>query len=972
MHAVVYGALRTAQRPILRSACRVVGGIRRPQLRRSFHRSRILYQLPDETNTPEAGEGNAISETALDDGKLESEPPKVAEVDSESALFKQGKHSKPASGRTRVNRPKKSNGLPPVILPEWFLAKNVKCVEDYDFPTGNTVEGKQNTILKADDTTEVTIQPNDEGPNSSLTTATGSKYLINVDVYKEILATLKAGLSLRPPRNTNKRLLRPNTLLQCPKDSGTYYLDSIVEKIAGELEADLVQIDAQDIAQILGPYVNSENLAWTSSDTSLIGYRSQGLAGKLEEYERDITAQEDGDGMEEDEDALSTYKSGKSPLISSDLSRKLASMFSSKKPGRSGFSTSKYGGGIGETIVKVQMLGDAPTNHQQTSDESGTRWIGLKMKAALNSLIGAADTKRATRKVPEEEKSTESESEAPILARNTIIQLKDYRTINGTDSGPEIIRALKHVIDKRWLDGRNIILVGTTSTEDCGLTRPDIQHLQSDITNAETRTILVPPICEDDQDSSFEIDEKARIRLMNVRHLEDMIKNLADGAHDAPAVVDIEEDLDNATAYSAGIEEAVWTYPRVHRTAVTILGLGNTSKVDGIAFKEAWKLLSSSDEAKFDWGAAELKREDDDVDVMLKDLNESSQQVTSEKIKQIKKSCTVHEKRLLGGVIVPSDIHTTFGDVRAPKDTVEALKTLTNLSLIRPDAFSYGVLATDKIPGLLLYGPPGTGKTLLAKAVAKESGATVLEVSGAEINDMYVGEGEKNVKAIFTLAKKLSPCVVFIDEADAIFAQRSDTKRSGTHRELINQFLREWDGMNNLSAFIMVATNRPFDLDEAVLRRLPRRLLVDLPLEKDREAILKIHLKDEILDESVSLATLAKNTPYYSGSDLKNISVAAAFACIREENEVASKHTGDEPYVYPERRILKKQHFDKALDEISASISEDMSTLAAIRKFDEKYGDRKGRRKKGSGLGFGGTTAPEKDSEGGRVRKVEL
>src|SRR5439155_1821390 len=90
-----------------------------------------------------------------------------------------------------------------------------------------------------------------------------------------------------------------------------------------------------------------------------------------------------------------------------------------------------------------------------------------------------------------------------------------------------------------------------------------------------------------------------------------------------------------------------------------------------------------------------------------------------------------HEKRLLSGVIDPDRIRTTFSDVHAPTETIEALRTLTSLSLLRPEAFRYGVLATDKLPGLLLYGPPGTGKTLLAKAVAKESGATVLEVSGS-------------------------------------------------------------------------------------------------------------------------------------------------------------------------------------------------------------------------------------------------
>ena len=238
----------------------------------------------------------------------------------------------------------------------------------------------------------------------------------------------------------------------------------------------------------------------------------------------------------------------------------------------------------------------------------------------------------------------------------------------------------------------------------------------------------------------------------------------------------------------------------------------------------------------------------------------------------------------------------------------------------------------------------------------------MLEVSGSEVYDMYVGEGEKNVKAIFTLAKKLSPCVVFIDEADAIFGSRGGHANRTSHRELINQFLREWDGMNDLSAFIMVATNRPFDLDDAVLRRLPRRLLVDLPVEKDRESILRIHLKNEVLEGAVSLSDLAKRTPFYSGSDLKNLAVAAALACVREEIDVAGKHPADasEPYKFPERRTLAKRHFDRAMEEISASISEDMSSLAAIRKFDEKYGDRRGRRKKRSGYGFGNTVDAEK------------
>src|SRR5699024_3213488 len=104
----------------------------------------------------------------------------------------------------------------------------------------------------------------------------------------------------------------------------------------------------------------------------------------------------------------------------------------------------------------------------------------------------------------------------------------------------------------------------------------------------------------------------------------------------------------------------------------------------------------------------------------------------------LRKTCNTHEKKLLNGVVDAKSIRTAFSDVHAQPESIVALKTLTSLSLIRPEAFTYGVLSTDKIPGLLLYGPPGTGKTLLAKAVARESGATVLEVSGSDIYDMYV------------------------------------------------------------------------------------------------------------------------------------------------------------------------------------------------------------------------------------------
>ncbi|KAK0100861.1 hypothetical protein ONS95_007308 [Cadophora gregata] len=977
MHAVALNVIRTAHRPISRRACRIVAGCRHPLPHRGFHRSPTSYQIPEDPAAPGTG------------GKAD-QPPNNVEPESEEIKEQDGEEIKPeivdlvapkvknrrtTSGRQRgLLRQKQPEGLPPLVLPEWFWTNNVKLAGDSKKLSGSLAvygalasgdhEGEDGAKLNAEIARQI-VDISDCG----LETTESAKYTIHVDVYREILATLRAGLSLRPPKNSgNLPVPRPVTLLQCPKDGGTFYLDSVIETIASKLHADLIRLDAQDLAQIAGPYVEG-NLAWHWSATSILAYKAHKVAGKLEEYDKELEDENDDvDGAEEEEDASPTPKANGRMSLSDLLKGNLnARSFIPTAPRgfpkhSNGSGSNTIGGHKFDFVTAIGMPGPA----QQPSSQPTDQWSELKMTNLMDTLVDAPNA----RPVPSGFDASVSTS------RPLIVQVRDYKELLGVTEGADLLYKLRTAINKKWQEGRDIILVGTTSSEEGepALSRPDIQHLQSDIVDGEKRTIFVPPDRREHQDIAFETDEKARIRSINVRNVEEMILKLVDGTDHMTPELNIEKDIDSATVFSAGLEDAVWTYARVHRTAMTILGLeNNITSIDGAVFSKALKVLSASDQAKFAWGAAELKSEDDEVELMLSesDLAAAEKKKSKEKLKEIRKKCNQQEAKLLNGVVLASDIRTTFGDIRAPKETVEALKTLTSLSLIRPEAFSYGVLATDKIPGLLLYGPPGTGKTLLAKAVAKESGATVLEVTAADLNDMFVGQGEKNIRAVFTLAKKLSPCVVFIDEADAIFSARGEHNRNA-HREMINQFLREWDGMNDFSAFIMVATNRPFDLDEAVLRRLPRRLLVDLPVEKDREAILKIHLKDEILDDSVSLATLAKDTPFYSGSDLKNLSVAAALACIREENAIAAQHSGDEPYVYPEKRILTKTHFDKAMEEISASISEDMSTLTAIRKFDEKYGDRKGRKKKGPGMGFGGTTIAEKDSEAARVRKMGL
>lgn len=535
--------------------------------------------------------------------------------------------------------------------------------------------------------------------------------------------------------------------------------------------------------------------------------------------------------------------------------------------------------------------------------------------------------------------------------------------------------------------------------------------------------------------------ERHKFRRINLSHIQEMLRSLDPAT--AANISDMEQTRPQFRSWAPIFPESyftrVLTYDEVHRIALTSLGLLITSPTSEAGTSEvvvpqltwahvalAMGLLKASDIAKYTYfnTAAELPKKPHAFKALEAQakaelgartrIDEKSLQ-RQQHLQRIASTATKHEKRLMPGIADPDQIKTTFEQVHVPKETVDSIRTITSLSLLRPEAFSYGILATEKISGALLYGPPGTGKTLLAKAVAKESGSTVLEVSGSQIMDKYVGEGEKNVAAIFSLARKMSPCIVFLDEADAVFASRDAMRERTSHRDILNQFLKEWDGLNDISVFVMVATNRPFDLDDAVIRRLPRRLLVDLPTQADRKEILRIHLKGEQLDDSVDLDDLAKRTPFYSGSDLKNIAVSAALACVKEENEQAaiaaakatletepssslssepttdsststpssdsgptsSSVTSPQPqpspphlvrgqsYTFPEKRTLHARHFDKALQEISASISEDMSSLSAIKKFDEQYGDRKGNKRK-KDFGFG--VLAERNESAARVR----
>lgn len=232
----------------------------------------------------------------------------------------------------------------------------------------------------------------------------------------------------------------------------------------------------------------------------------------------------------------------------------------------------------------------------------------------------------------------------------------------------------------------------------------------------------------------------------------------------------------------------------------------------------------------------------------------------------------------------PSKEKVTFTDVAGAQESKQELSEVVEF-LKYPKKFT---ALGAKIPkGVILYGPPGTGKTLLARAVAGEAGVPFFSISGSEFVEMFVGVGASRVRDLFAKAKKNAPCIIFIDEIDAVGRQRG-AGLGGSHDEreqTLNQILVEMDGFEQgTNVIVIAATNRPDVLDPALLRpgRFDRRIVLDLPDIKDREAILEVHSKGKPLVKEVNLGTIARKTPGFSGADLMNVMNEAAILAARD------------------------------------------------------------------------------------------
>ena len=270
-------------------------------------------------------------------------------------------------------------------------------------------------------------------------------------------------------------------------------------------------------------------------------------------------------------------------------------------------------------------------------------------------------------------------------------------------------------------------------------------------------------------------------------------------------------------------------------------------------------------------------------------------------------------------LFTPDKPHITFANVAGADEAKEDLQEIVEFLKNR---WKFQAVGATVPKGVLLIGPPGTGKTLLARALAGEAGVPFFSISGSEFVEMFVGVGAARVRDLFNEAKRSAPCIIFIDEIDAVGRQRAGAI-PGSHEEreqTLNQILVEMDGFDpNIGVIVLAATNRVDVLDQALLRpgRFDRRVTLDRPDTNGRTAILKIHTAGKAMDKSVDLETIAKETHGFSGADLAELVNEAAILTVRRNKATIGmeefEDSIDRVLAGPERKSLKVKPKDKEL-----------------------------------------------------------
>lgn len=707
MHAIARRALSLRPSRSLIASCRVVAGRRYPFKLRHLSSSALLRSQDDPANTDNPKPQPQTEDTSTDESEKAtagSEVPEAEEASLDPFQRPEEPHNGYGSAARRSGRNRRLKELPPVVIPEWFFRHNA-FLPDEARQVGESLEILKGTITKPPQTT---TEPQSEGqgtahqdslkaapdcsdesqltslevsPQDSKTTepmqeqVIDRRYQLHQDIWNEILATIRTGLSL--PNATYADAFpaaKSHVLLQSPKDGGIYFLDSVVAKAAAAIGADLIRLDAQDIAEIGGDYLG-EGPEITPYTIRSLGYEAQHFVARQDSRATEEDADEEGEEFDDGEDTSSTTPRNNQSLFGIPVSSKINAI-----------PIATLGGSLEDILKSGRLLASAFVPHLRRPDSSAPRlsdnqpfsdpWDDLKLGYVITALLESMHMKAAPPSanyfVPSNEDAIAA-TDSPVTEKTAvdhaikkdplIIHIRDYKEIQATRHGTHVLNKIHHHVRNKRKAGMEVLIVGTVSSADLmpSMSRSGFRTLQAEHEAGPGRTIVVTPPHTTSQDSVFSEDERRRMREINMRHLQDMIRRRSpDSSKTSTLLSQTHLRLDSSLEYSSGLEEFVWSFDRVHRVAVTALGLmGPEDQLTPEIIGKALQLLNSSDEVKFQWATEETEQQMSQHEGQVgrkSPLKAPLGSNSEEKMKKVRKNCNAHEKKLLGGVINPGKL----------------------------------------------------------------------------------------------------------------------------------------------------------------------------------------------------------------------------------------------------------------------------------------------------------------------------
>lgn len=802
-------------------------------------------------------------------------------------------------------------------------------------------------------------------------------YQLHQDIYDEALDLLSA--ALQPPvksatdDSTAKKnppeswITQSSFLIQSPKDGSLEFLDEVVRQVCRDVQADVVMMELDDLEDLCYQFwhesdeVRAVGPKYLTSPLRLVG-EFFGYGKPDEKAKAAVSCILEGPASKRESLADASAKSSADKTAEAETRAAAAAAAIGEKA---------VAGAAGDSVDAADILQAGVKD----AFEAATKILQAAIKEAFASIPKpdtAATTTSDSQQVAEAETSAaeaatkpstaDDKDASPAQPRPLVIL---FRNVEAVGKQTPMQRLVEGVNKVRRESGLPVVVVGTAVSNSSSENRPTTGISKawdglglddSTVINVSPRNTKRASAAMKQHGARARPRVKWRLLRRSIRVTLDQHPTVKfdalypSGPAAGESVVDELEDehrRQTLTDWDDTLSARV-----VRQVSARAVRAGAVTPADVFDVMERvmknQAILNKMNEA----GDDDFVGEDGDSDEEQVEFGGPAQKSKVKSLlASISDSCSDAEKEYFDCVVDTVAVSSAAQGIHMDQALMDSLKQLLSLRTSKP----YGLLAKEAVNGAILYGPPGTGKTHLARVVAASSGTNLIVATPADIQNMWVGETEKRIKALFSLGTKLAPCVIFLDEGDSVFGRRQSRDRDW-QRKAMSQFLMEMDGLvsRKKAPFLMVATNRPGDIDEAVCRRLPHTLHIGMPTAAGRRAILDIYLKDEKLDEKLDLDEVAADsmTKGFSGSDIRTLCVQAAMAAHKalEANNKAKAESGPgaaadgdaEDKTGTQKRVIKMEHFKTALERTRPSVTRE--SLMEIERFtgqQEESGDHR-------------------------------